>query len=80
MIIEAIDKVGLNRVHIRDILTDLKTFQGYKGVTGVVIFDKTFNNIRPIFLAKINDGKFNFSPAPMFEQDNVIYKKAEKGY
>jgi len=80
MIIEAIDKVGLNRVYIRDILTDLKTFQGYKGVTGVVNFDKTFNNMRPIFLAKINNGKFSFSPAPKFEEENVIYKKAEKGY
>jgi branched-chain amino acid transport system substrate-binding protein len=34
MIIEAIQKVGLNRVLIRDILTDLISFLGYKGVTG----------------------------------------------
>ena len=35
ILIEAIKKAGLNRVLIRDVLTDMKTFQGYKGVTGV---------------------------------------------
>ena len=34
LIIEAIHKAGLNRVLIRDILTDMKTFQGYDGITG----------------------------------------------
>lgn len=80
MIIEAINKVGLNRTLIRDILTDLKTFQGYEGVTGVVIFDGAFNNLRPIFMAKVNNGRFEFSPAPKFERDNVIYKKTNMGY
>lgn len=80
MIIDAIQKVGLNRVLIRDILTDLKTFQGYKGVTGIVIFDGAFNNLRPIFLAKVNNGKFEFSPAPEFEQENIIYKKVRMDY
>ncbi len=80
MIIEAIHKAGLNRVLIRDILTDLKTFQGYRGVTGVVIFDAAFNNLRPIFMAKVNNGKFEFTPAPKFEQENVIYKKVKMGY
>jgi branched-chain amino acid transport system substrate-binding protein len=80
MIIGAIEKVGLNRVLIRDVLTDLKTFQGYKGVTGIVIFDGAFNNLRPIFMAKVVNGKFEFSPAPKFEQDNTIYKKVNMGY
>ena len=80
MIIEAIHKVGLNRALIRDILTDLKTFQGYKGVTGVVIFDAAFNNLRPIFMAKVVNGKFVFSPAPKWEKENVIYKKVRMGY
>jgi branched-chain amino acid transport system substrate-binding protein len=64
ILIEAIQKAGLNRVLIRDVLTDMKTFQGYEGVTGKVIFDATWNNIRPIFMAKVNNGKFEFSPAP----------------
>lgn len=80
MIIEAIHKVGLNRALIRDVLTDLKTFQGYQGVTGVVIFDAAFNNLRPIFMAKVVNGKFVFSPAPKWEQEDIIYKKVKMGY
>jgi len=80
MIIDAINKVGLNRTLIRDILTDLKTFQGYQGVTGVVIFDGAFNNLRPIFMARVNDGKFEFSPAPPYKQEDYIYKKVQMGY
>jgi ABC-type branched-subunit amino acid transport system substrate-binding protein len=80
MIIEAIRKAGLNRVLIRDILTDLKTFQGYKGVTGPIILDGTWNNIRPIYLARVSNGKFLFSPAPKWEKGDVIYKKVNVGY
>ena len=68
ILIEAIQKAGLNRVLIRDVLTDLKTFQGYEGVTGKVIFDPTWNNVRPIFIAKVSNGKFEFSPAPALVQ------------
>jgi ABC-type branched-subunit amino acid transport system substrate-binding protein len=80
MIIAAIQKAGLNRVLIRDILLDLKTFQGYQGVTGSMIFDATWNNIRPIFMAEVSNGKFKFSPAPQLEKNQYIYKKAETGY
>ena len=76
IIIRAIEKAGLNRVLIRDVLTDMKTFQGYKGVTGPVIFDATWNNIRPIFMAEISSGKFKFYPAPAMEKEKYIYKKA----
>ncbi len=75
ILIEAIQKVGLNRALIRDILTDMKTFNGYQGVTGKVIFDASFNNIRPIFMAKVANGKFEFSPAVPFKRDSSIYKK-----
>jgi branched-chain amino acid transport system substrate-binding protein len=82
ILIEAIYKAGLNRALIRDVLTDLKTFQGYKGVTGVVNFDATWNNVRPIFMAECINGKFKFSPAPPYEKSDVIYKKVnrETGY
>jgi ABC-type branched-subunit amino acid transport system substrate-binding protein len=80
ILIEAIRMAGLNRVIIRDILTDMKTFQGYRGVTGPVIFDGTWNNIRPIFIAEVRNGKFEFSPAPPLEQSDKIYKKVEAGY
>jgi branched-chain amino acid transport system substrate-binding protein len=69
LIIESIQKAGLNRVLIRDVLTDLKTFQGYNGVSGKMVFDATWNNVRPIFLAKINNGKFEFSPAPPYKRE-----------
>ncbi len=80
MVIEAIQKVGLNRVLIRDILLDLKTFQGYQGVTGKVTLDATWNNIRPVFIAEVHNGKFNFSPSPSLEKSEVIYKKPKSGY
>ncbi len=80
MIIEAIQKAGLNRVLIRDILTDMKTFQGYQGVTGKVIFDATWNNMRPIFMAEVRNGKFIFSPAPPYVKSDVIYKKIQREY
>ncbi|NLJ44015.1 MAG: amino acid ABC transporter substrate-binding protein [Bacteroidales bacterium] len=80
VIIEAIKKAGLNRALIRDVLTDLKTFQGYQGVTGPIVFDGSWNNIRPIYLAKVSNGKFHFSPAPKWEKENVIYKKARMAY
>jgi len=49
-------------------------------VTGVVNFDGTWNNVRPIFMAKLNNGKFEFSPAPKWEKDDKIYKKPNTRY
>ena len=69
LIVEAIREAGLNRALIRDLLTDLKTFQGYEGVTGKIIFDASWNNIRPIFMAEVHNGKFVFSPAPSLMKD-----------
>jgi branched-chain amino acid transport system substrate-binding protein len=64
LLIAAINKVGLNRVLIRDILTERKTFQGYPGVTGNIILDQSWNEIRDIYIAKVNKGKFEFTLAP----------------
>jgi ABC-type branched-subunit amino acid transport system substrate-binding protein len=77
IIIEAIQKAGLNRALIRDLLTDMKTFQGYQGVTGKIIFDATWNNVRPIFIAKVSNGKFEFIPAPPLEQGKVTDSKSK---
>jgi branched-chain amino acid transport system substrate-binding protein len=68
IIVEAIRKAGLNRVLIRDLLTDRKTFQNYDGVTGKIILDGSWNNIRDIFIAEVHGGKFVFSPAPPLDQ------------
>ncbi len=65
LIVKAIEQVGLNRVLIRDILTDLETFQGYPGVTGEIIFDETWNDIGEIWMAKVIDGNFEYSPSPL---------------
>ncbi len=64
VIIQAIRKAGLNRVLIRDVLTDLKTFQGYKGITGKIILDGSWNDIGDIWMAEVKDGKFNYSISP----------------
>jgi len=80
ILIEAVRKAGLNRALIRDVLTDMKTINGYQGVTGKVVFDGSWNNVRPIFMAKVNNGKFEFSPAIPFKRDNTIYKKPKSRY
>jgi ABC-type branched-subunit amino acid transport system substrate-binding protein len=80
VLIKAIGAAGLNRALIRDALTDMKTVNGYEGVTGKVIFDGTWNNIRPIYMAKVNNGKFEFSDAAPFKKDNTIYKKPKNRY
>jgi hypothetical protein len=64
ILIQAIQKAGLNRVLIRDLLTDLKTFQGYRGITGEIIFDASWNDIGPIWMAEVRDGKYEFFPPP----------------
>ncbi len=69
LIIKAIEKAGLNRALIRDVLTDFQTFKNYEGASGRIMFDKTYNNIRPIYLVKIVDGKFEYTPAPPYKRE-----------
>ena len=71
LLIAAINKVGLNRVLIRDILAERKTFQGFPGVTGNIELDGSWNEIRNIFMAKVKNGKFEFSPAPPLDFKNM---------
>ncbi|HBH84971.1 MAG: hypothetical protein A2X05_01455 [Bacteroidetes bacterium GWE2_41_25] len=75
LIIQSVQRAGLNRALIRDVLTDMKISNGYKGVTGELVYDGTWNNIRPIFMAEVNNGKFEFYPAPKWEKEDIIYKK-----
>lgn len=65
MIIKATRKAGLNRVLIRDVLTDLKTFQNYKGITGKIVLDKSWNDIGDIWMAKVQNGQFKYSVSPL---------------
>jgi ABC-type branched-subunit amino acid transport system substrate-binding protein len=80
IIINSIEKAGLNRAIIRDVLTDMKITNGYEGVTGKLVYDGSWNNIRPIYMAKVNNGKFEFSNAVPFKRDNTIYKKTSNRY
>ncbi|MBN2174860.1 MAG: ABC transporter substrate-binding protein [Bacteroidales bacterium] len=68
LIIKAIEKAGLNRVLIRDLLTDRETFQHYKGVTGEIILDASWNDVGDIFMAKVENGKFVFFPAAQMKE------------
>lgn len=78
IIIQSVQRAGLNRALIRDVLTDMKLTNGYKGVTGELVYDGSWNNVRPIFMATVINGKFRFSPAPKWEKDDKIYKKAPR--
>jgi ABC-type branched-subunit amino acid transport system substrate-binding protein len=64
IIIDVINKAGLNRVLIRDLMVDLKTLKNYQGVTGPIELDQSWNNVRNIYLAEVHNGKFVFTPAP----------------
>lgn len=64
LIVASIQEVGLNRVLIRDVLTDLTTFQGYEGVTGKIVLDESWNDIGDIWMVEVKNGKFEFSPGP----------------
>lgn len=66
--IEAIQKAGLNRALIRDLITDNSTFQNYQGVTGEIVFDGSWNDVGEIFMVEIKDDDFIFSPFIMNDQ------------
>jgi ABC-type branched-subunit amino acid transport system substrate-binding protein len=68
IIIDAIHKAGLNRVLIRDVLSDLKTFQNYQGITGKIVFDQSWNDIGEIWMAEVKNGKFIYAPSPPMKE------------
>lgn len=55
MLIQSIQKGGLNRVRIRDELTSIKT---YHGVTGDIILDTTWNDVGKVWLLEVESGTF----------------------
>ena len=63
--ISAIRQAGLNRAKIRDLLTDLETFQGYEGITGKLVLDASWNDIGEIWMTEIKNGEFVFFPVKM---------------
>ncbi len=71
LIIQSIEMAGLNRARIRDKLLDLKTFQGYEGVTGKLIIDPSWNDIGDIWMVEIENGKFKYFKPPKFKSGTV---------
>ncbi len=63
ILLSAIQKVGLNRGRIMAALRDYE-MNSYEGVTGKSAFDYTLNNIAPLHMARVKDGKFEYWPAP----------------
>jgi len=55
ILIDAIEKKGLNHALIRDELTSLGS---YHGVTGDIIFDPTWNDVGEVWLMEVKNGKF----------------------
>jgi len=69
ILIESIERAGLNRAKIRDVMLDLKTFQGYEGVTGTMYFDPSWNDIGDIWMVEIKDGKFGYFERPVYNSN-----------
>ena len=63
LLIAAIEKTGLNRGRIMDVLRDYQ-MKTYQGVAGTIYFDHTLNNLAPVNLARVKDGKFVYWLAP----------------
>ena len=63
ILIAAIEKTGLNRGRIMDVLRDYQ-MKTYQGVAGTDYFDHTLNNISPVTMARVKDGKFEYWLAP----------------
>ena len=68
--VEAIRKGGLNRTIIRDLLTDMKTFQNYKGASGEIVFDASWNDVGQIYMTEIKGKDFVFTPFT-FDRETV---------
>jgi ABC-type branched-subunit amino acid transport system substrate-binding protein len=62
ILLQSICKAGLNRGRIRDALTEV---EGYRGVTGEMVFDPNCKNVVPLYLASVRNGKLQFRRYPM---------------
>jgi len=57
LLLDAVCRAGLNRGRIRDALAGL---EGYKGVTGEMVFDPNSKNIVPMYLATVRSGAIQY--------------------
>jgi len=63
ILLAGIEKAGLNRGRIMAALRDYQ-LKSYEGVTGTAYFDHTLNNIAPVTMTRVKDGKFEYWIAP----------------
>jgi branched-chain amino acid transport system substrate-binding protein len=63
MVIEAVKKAGLNRYRIRDVLADMRQWDG---VTGPILMDDVYTNRRPVCVATVKNGRFVYG-TPRFD-------------
>jgi ABC-type branched-subunit amino acid transport system substrate-binding protein len=60
ILIESIRKGGLNRIRVRDALHE---YDRYAGVTGLIEFDTTLNDIGSVYIATVTDGDYVYERA-----------------
>jgi branched-chain amino acid transport system substrate-binding protein len=71
ILIAAIEKAGLNRGRIMEVLRDYQQKQ-FDGVAGHYVFDYTLNNVAPIALGRVEGGKFEYWTAPPSAPDQPV--------
>ncbi len=67
ILVAAIRKAGLNRVRIRDALY---AYGRYDGVTGPIRFDTTLNDVGPVYVARVRDGRFEYREVSFARTDD----------
>jgi ABC-type branched-subunit amino acid transport system substrate-binding protein len=69
MLIDAIEKAGLNRGRIMQVLRDYQ-MKAYDGAAGRVEFDYTLKNVSPVTLSRVENGKFVYWQAASSEPES----------
>jgi branched-chain amino acid transport system substrate-binding protein len=60
ILIESIREGGLNRTRVRDALYE---YRQYDGVTGAIEFDTTLNDIGPVYIVSVTNGRYVYEQA-----------------
>lgn len=76
MLIAAIEKAGLNRGRIMEVLREYQ-LKEYFGAAGRYYFDHTLNNIAAITLGRVEGGKFKYWTAPQVESIEPVIAEAK---
>ncbi len=71
ILVVAIESAGLNRGKIMDALREHQQ-KSYEGVAGLAKFDYTLNNIAPVSLARVENGKFVYGMPGRAEQPAAV--------